>query len=210
MMGRIIETEDDIAEGAQWLAAQEPRFAHVLDLTGPPPLRRRSDGFEALRDAIVGQQVSVAAASAIRNRLVEAGLGEAAAIATAGDEGLRACGLSRQKIRYLRALSEAGVDFVALRGMPSEAVFETLLPLPGIGRWTVEMYLMFALGRADVFAVDDLALAEAARMLFDLPDRPRPKPFAAMAEAWSPWRAVAARLLWAYYAHGKSREGVGV
>jgi DNA-3-methyladenine glycosylase II len=71
------------------------------------------------------------------------------------------------------------------------------------------MYLMFALGRADVFAPDDLALAEAARIMFDLPDRPRPKPFAAMAAPWAPWRAVAARLLWAYYAQAKRREGVG-
>ena len=139
---------------------------------------------------------------------MDAGLGEPASIAAADEAGLRACGLSRQKIRYLQTLAAADVDFDALRRLPSEEVFATLLPLPGIGRWTVEMYLMFALGRADVFAVDDLALAEAARMLFELPDRPRPKAFAEMAEAWSPWRAVAARALWAYYAHRKSREGV--
>jgi DNA-3-methyladenine glycosylase II len=208
MVGRILDTEIDIAEGADWLARNEPRFAHVLQLIGPPPLRRRSDGFDALRDAIIGQQVSVAAANAIRTRLVDAGLGEPASIAAADEAGLRACGLSRQKIRYLQTLAAADVDFDALRRLPSEEVFATLLPLPGIGRWTVEMYLMFALGRADVFAVDDLALAEAARMLFELPDRPRPKAFAEMAEAWSPWRAVAARALWAYYAHRKSREGV--
>lgn len=208
MVGRILETETDIAEGADWLARHEPRFAHVLQLTGPLPLRRRSDGFDALRDAIVGQQVSVAAANAIRTRLLDAGLGDPASIAAADEAGLRACGLSRQKIRYLQTLARADVDFDTLRDLPSEDVFTTLLPLPGIGRWTVEMYLMFALGRADVFAVDDLALAEAARMLFELPDRPRPKAFAAMAEAWSPWRAVAARALWAYYAQRKSREGV--
>lgn len=208
MVGRIIETSDDIAEGAAWLARVEPRFAHVLDLAGPLPLRRRGDGFAALRDAIIGQQVSVKAADAIRARLIAAGYGDACALAPASEDDLRACGLSRQKVRYLQALARAGIDFPALRDLPDAAVMQMLLPLPGIGRWTVEMYLIFALGRADVFAPDDLALAEGARMLFDLPDRPRPRAFAAMAQAWSPWRAVAARALWAYYAHRKSREGV--
>ncbi|MFP1645875.1 DNA-3-methyladenine glycosylase family protein [Pontitalea aquivivens] len=208
MVGRIIETSDDIAEGAAWLARAEPRFAHVLDIAGPLPLRRRADGFAALRDAIIGQQVSVRAADAIRARLIAAGYGDACALAPAQEDDLRACGLSRQKVRYLQALARADIDFPALRNLPDAAVTEALLPLPGIGRWTVEMYLIFALGRADVFAPDDLALAEAARMLFDLPDRPRPRAFAAMAADWSPWRAVAARALWAYYAHRKSREGV--
>lgn len=208
MLGRIITSDDDVAEGAAWLTLREPRFSAVLAQTGPWPLRRREDGFHALRDAIIGQQVSVASANAIRGRILAAGFGEAAAIAAAEDEALRGCGLSRQKIRYLRALAQAGIDFDALRALPDDEVIETLLPLPGIGRWTVEMYLIFALGRADVFAVDDLALAEAARLLFDLPERPKRQAFAAMAEAWSPWRAVAARGLWAHYAWARKREGV--
>lgn len=208
MVGRIIETDDDIAEGAAWLAASEPRFARALELTGPWPLRRRADGFEALRDAIVGQQVSVAAANSIRGKVLAAGFGAPEAIAEATEDDLRACGLSRQKVRYMQALARSGVDFAALRGLPDEEVIATLLPIPGIGRWTVEMYLIFALGRADVFAVDDLALAEGARMLFDLPERPKRKEFNALSAAWSPWRAVAARGLWAYYAACKQREGV--
>ena len=208
MVGRIIDTEDDIAEGAAWLAATEPRFAQALTRTGPWPLRRREDGFEALRDAILGQQVSTAAARSIRGKLVDAGFGTAPALAEASEDDLRACGLSRQKVRYLQALARSGIDFPALRTLPDAQVIETLLPLPGIGRWTVEMYLMFALGRADVFAVDDLALAEAARMLFDLPERPKPRVFGTLSALWSPWRAVAARGLWAYYAAMKDREGV--
>lgn len=208
MVGRIIETDDDIAEGAAWLAASEPRFARALELTGPWPLRRRADGFEALRDAIVGQQVSVAAANSIRAKVLAAGFGAPEAIAEATEDDLRACGLSRQKVRYMQALARSGVDFAALRGLPDEEVIATLLPIPGIGLWTVEMYLIFALGRADVFAVDDLALAEGARMLFDLPERPKRKEFNALSAAWSPWRAVAARGLWAYYAACKQREGV--
>lgn len=205
---RIITTDADIAEGAAALAAVEPRFADVLDLCGPWPLRRRSDGFDALADAIVGQQVSTAAARAIRARLAAAGYVTEASYSTAEDEALRACGLSRQKVKYLKALAAAGIDWPALRQLPDAAVFDVLLPVPGIGRWTVEMYLIFALGRADVFAPDDLALAEGARLLFDLPERPRPKVLAAMAAPWAPWRAVAARALWAYYAQRKSREGV--
>ncbi len=198
---KIIDTDADIAEGAAYLLAVEPRFGPPLAACGMPPPRRRSDGFGALMDAIVGQQVSTAAARAIRGRLVAAGLDTPATISASTDEDLRACGLSRQKVRYLRALAGADIDYAALRAAPDAAVMATLLPLPGIGRWTVEMYLIFALGRADVFAPDDLALAEAARLAFDLPDRPRPKALAAMAAAWSPWRAVAARTLWDYYAH---------
>ncbi|SIS80627.1 DNA-3-methyladenine glycosylase family protein [Phaeovulum vinaykumarii] len=208
MPGRIIETEDDIAEGSAALVAAEPRFGTVL-AAGPLPLRRIEDGFGALRDAVVGQQVSVAAARAIRARLAEAGLADEATLATADPEALRACGLSRQKIRYLTGIASARLDYPALRRLPDDEVRRTLVALPGIGRWTAEMYLIFALGRADVFAPDDLALAEAARMLFDLPERPKTRAFDAMAAAWSPWRAVAARALWAYYAQRRNREGVG-
>lgn len=208
MVGRLIESLDCVAEGAAWLAAQEPRFAHAMVLTGPLPLRRHADGFAALLDAIVGQQVSVASAAAIWARLEAAGLTEQAAMAAAGDEALRAVGLSRQKARYGRALAQAGIDFDALRRMPTDQVITTLVAVPGIGAWTAEIYAMFALGRADVFAPGDLALQEAARLLFDLAERPGERDFRRMAEAWSPWRAVAARALWAYYRVAKTREGI--
>ena len=205
---RIIETPDCVAEGARWLAAREPRFAAALALTGPLPLRRRGDGFDALLSAIVSQQVSTAAASAIWGRLQGARLTEPGALVAAPDEALRAAGLSRQKVRYARALAEAEIDYAALRLAPTEVVVAELVALPGIGRWTAEIYAMFSLGRADVFAPADLALQEAARLLFELPERPREAALRSMAEAWSPWRAVAARLLWAYYRVAKDREGV--
>lgn len=197
-----------MAEGAQWLGQREPRFAHALALCGPPPLRRSSDGFEALMGAIVSQQVSVAAARAIWARLEGAGLINPEAIATADDEALRAGGLSRQKIRYIRALAEAGLDFEALHHAPDTEVVERLIVVPGIGRWTAEIYAMFSLGRADVFAPNDLALQEAARVLFDLPERPREAALRRMAEGWSPWRTVAAGMLWAYYRVVKERDGI--
>lgn len=208
MTGRIILTDACVAEGAEWLGKQDMRFAHALSLTGPLPLRRREGGFAALYDAIVSQQVSVASANAIWARLAAAGLTEADEIASASDEALRACGLSRQKIRYGKALADAAIAFDMLPDLPDEQVIATLVAVPGIGRWTAEIYAMFSLGRADVFAPGDLALQEAARILFGLEARPSEKQLRHMAEAWSPWRAVAARLLWAYYRVAKSREGI--
>jgi DNA-3-methyladenine glycosylase II len=208
MVGRIIETLEDVAEGAAHLAAVEPRFAQALALTGPLPLRRREDGFATLFSAIVSQQVSTAAATAIWNRLLEIEAHTPEGILAATDETLKAAGLSRQKIAYGRAIAAAGLDFAALRAMPDAEVVAELVRIKGIGIWTAEIYAMFSLGRADVFAPGDLALQEAAARLFELPARPREKELRAMAEAWSPWRAVAARLLWAYYRVSVGREGV--
>lgn len=206
--GRIIETPDCVAEGAAWLAARDARFARALELTGPLPLRRKPDGFSQLLSAIVSQQVSTASAAAIWTRMKDARLTGPRKIMWASDEDLRAVGLSRQKIRYARALAEARIDYKALREALTEEVIAQLVAVPGIGTWTAEIYAMFSLGRADVFAPGDLALQESARVLFDLPERPREKAFRQMARDWSPWRSVAARLLWAYYRVDKNREGI--
>ena len=205
---RIITAPACVSEGALWLSATEPRFAKALEMTGTLPLRRQPDGFAQLLSAIVSQQVSVAAASAIWGRLRDARLTGPRKIQWASDEALRAAGLSRQKIRYARALAEARINYAALREAPSDAVIATLTEVPGIGVWTAEIYAMFSLGRADVFAPGDLALQEAARILFELPERPSERALRQMAEDWSPWRAVAARLLWAYYKIAKQREGI--
>ena len=205
---RLILAAEDVAEGAARLAAADPRLAAAVALCGPLPLRRRRDGFSALLSAIVSQQVSTAAAEAIWGRLVAARLTGPRKVVGASDEALRACGLSRQKIRYARALASARIDYAALRSAPTEEVVATLTAVPGIGVWTAEIYAMFSLGHADVFAPGDLALQEGARLVLDLPERPRERELRALAAGWSPWRAVAARLLWAYYARAKSREGV--
>ena len=126
----------------------------------------------------------------------------------ATEDDLRAAGLSRQKIRYAKALAEARIDYTALRTAPTDEVIGTLIAVPGIGVWTAEVYAMFSLGRADVFAPGDLALQEAARVLFDLPARPKERAFREMAEDWRPWRSVAARALWSYYRVVKNREGI--
>ncbi|MCK0148648.1 DNA-3-methyladenine glycosylase 2 family protein [Marivita sp. S6314] len=208
MVGRLITTDACVAEGAAWLVAQEPRFAYALDQTGPLPLRLRPDGFAQLLSAIVSQQVSVASARAIWAKLEAADAVTPERVLALDQEALRALGLSRQKARYAVALAEAGIDFDALRTTPTDDVVKTLTAVTGIGVWTAEIYAMFSLGRADVFAPGDLALQESARMLFDLPDRPKDKALRQMAEAWSPWRSVAARALWAYYHVAKDREGI--
>lgn len=208
MVGRIILGPECIAEGAQWLVAREPRFAAALAATGPLPLRRRPEGFAELFAAIVSQQVSVASAQAIWGRVEAAGLVTPAAVAAAPDEALRGCGLSRPKLRYAKSLAGAGIDYDRLRTLTDAEVITALTAVPGIGRWTAEIYAMFSLGRADVFAANDLALQEAARLLFGLEARPGERVLRAMAEDWSPWRAVAARALWSYYRVAKEREGI--
>lgn len=207
-VGRIIETPDCVAEGAEWLAQSCPRMAYAMEQTGPLPLRRRPDGFAQLLSAIVSQQVSVASANAIWKRLQDAKLTGPRKIMWATDDDLRSVGLSRQKIRYAKALAEARIDYKALRDAPDAEVVATLTQVSGIGVWTAEIYAMFSLGRADVIAPGDLALQEAARILYDLPNRPTDKELRKMAEAWSPWRSVAARVLWAYYRVAKQREGI--
>ena len=208
MVGRLITGPADLAEGAAWLAGQDPRFARALALVGDLPLRRKPDGFSALLEAIISQQVSVASANAIRARMAAAGYDSRAAVALAGEDDLRAAGLSRQKASYALALAHSAVDFDALRDLPDDRVIETLVAVKGIGRWTAEIYAMFALGRADVFAPNYLALQEAAKHLFDLPARPSERALRQMSLAWSPWRAVAARCLFAYYHVVKSRDGI--
>lgn len=208
MPGRIIETDADVAEGAAWLAGIEPKFASALEQTGPLPLRRQPDGFEQLFSAIVSQQVSVASARAIWGRVAALGAVTPQAVLDCGDEALRECGLSRQKITYARAIAESGLDFTALRQMPDAEVVEALVRIKGVGVWTAEIYAMFSLGRADVFAPGDLALRDAAHRLFDLEARPGEKELRAISLEWSPWRSVAARLLWAYYHIATTREGV--
>lgn len=196
---RVLRGDACLAEGVEALVVAEPRFAVARDVAGPVPLRNRPDGFETLLSSIVSQQVSTAAARTIWRRLDEAGVTTPSALLGASDDTLRSLGLSRQKARYARALAEADLDYVALRAMPSDDVVRTLVEIPGIGRWTADIYLAFALRRADAFPAGDLALQEGARMLLSLESRPNERALRALAVTWSPWRAVAARLLWAYY-----------
>ena len=204
---RLIETQGDLDEGAAHLVAVCPVWARVLPGLALP-LRRRPDGFAAIAQAIVGQQVSAAGAATVWARMQDAGLTGEAAIRAAGEDDLRAMGLSGRKARYLQGAAAAGIDWPMLRDLPDDEVVAILTALPGIGPWTAQIYLLFALGRADAFAPADLALAEAARILYALPARPGARALAELAAPWAPWRGVAARALWAYYREAKGREGV--
>lgn len=207
-MTRRIITDQDVVEGAEWLSATCSRMAHAYDICAPLPLRLRPEGFDQLLSAIVSQQVSVASARAIWARLEAAGLTKPAAILALSEEELRAQGLSRQKAVYARALAAADIDFATLKDVSTDEVIRTLTAVKGIGVWTAEIYAKFSLGHADVIAAGDLALQEGARMLYDLPDRPTERALRKIAESWSPWRSVAARILWAYYHVRKQREGI--
>ena len=207
-VGRIIRSNQCILEGVEWLAERDSSLADVWERTGAPPLRLRPQGFEQLLNSIVSQQVSVAAADAIWKKLKCAQLTSPSHILKASDQELRATGLSKQKMRYARELADARIDFQSLNHMDDNEVIDTLVKVPGIGIWTAEIYIMFSLGRADVFAAGDLALQESVRLLFHMTDRPSDQELRKIAQRWSPWRAVAARLLWAHYRDIRNREGI--
>ena len=193
-----------LERASRLLAKSNPRFRHVLDQHGVPPLWAREPGFATLIHIILEQQVSLASARAAFNKLQHA-LGEVtpATFLTLDDAQLKAIGFSRQKTRYGRDLANAiitgALHLEALHTLPDDAVRMQLTAVKGIGQWTTDIYLLMALCRPDVFPKGDLALLIAAHRLFELPARPTPLELDAMAEAWQPHRATAARILWHFY-----------
>ncbi|KPF66916.1 hypothetical protein IP69_14095 [Bosea sp. AAP35] len=209
-----IDNDTDLEEGMAALAARDPRWSMITARTGLPPLRRREGGFAGLAAIIVSQQLSVASARAVWAR-VELVFGTSPTperILAASDDEMRLSGLSRPKQRAMqavaRALASGALSFAALEDATPEQVHEQMTAVSGIGPWTADIYLLFCLHHRDAFAPGDLAIQEAARVAFGLPARPKAPELEAMAKAWCPWRGVAARLLWAYYATLTSREGI--
>ena len=200
---RIIDTEADIRAGVKALRRKCPTMRHVHDTAGDPPLRRRPAGFEGLARVIVGQQLSIASAAAIWKRTAAACEPfEPVTLLRLADERLAGAGLSRPKIRTLRAIATAcadGLDLAALAGASDEEVHAALTAVVGIGPWTADIYIMFCLGRADAWAPGDLALQIATQQALGLAERPGPDAMTEIAERWRPWRAVAARMLWQFY-----------
>jgi DNA-3-methyladenine glycosylase II len=208
-----ISSTADLEEGMVALAALDPVWERVIARTGIPPLRRRESGFSSLASIIVSQQLSVASARAVWAR-VESVLSPLTPerVLAASDEEMRLSGLSRPKQKTLRAvaaaIAESRLDLASLEAATPDFVHAHMTAVSGIGPWTADVYLLFCLGHRDGFAAGDLAVQEAAKVAFDLPLRPKPAELTELAEAWRPWRGVAARLLWAYYAALKSREGI--
>ena len=179
-------------------------FAGIEAAAGPLPWRTRAGGFPGLLQAIMGQQISNGAALAIWRRLAALpGALEPAGLLALSEEQLRAAGLSRPKVAHSRALAEAFSDgrlhADTLAAMDDEAAIAALSSVRGLGRWTAEVYLLFALQRPDVFPAGDLALAAAVADLKGMEARPHQKVLRAMSDAWSPHRSVAARLLWHHW-----------
>ena len=208
-MSVIIETPEHIAAGLAALAAADPRLPAVISFAGEVPLRRRPPSFAALVQIIISQQVSVASANAIGARLAAlVDPLEAHVLLSHTEEALGGAGLSRPKIRAVRALADAvggGLDLQALASVPADVAREELCQVKGIGRWTADIYLRCCAGHPDIFPSGDIALQNAVRDAFALPDRPSPRALDELAEAWAPWRGVAARLFWAWYK--AAREG---
>lgn len=200
----MVQSRESIAAGLDALAALEPAFARALGIAGYPEPRVRERGYTTLLRTIVGQQVSVAAASSVWARL-ELVLGPGCtpeALLAQDFDALRACGLSRQKQGYARSLAElvlsGGLPLEQLPADDDEAI-ALLTAVKGIGRWSAEIYLLFAEGRQDVFPAGDLAVQAGLARILKLADRPTEKAARQLAELWRPHRGVAALFTWHCY-----------
>lgn len=208
---RRIDTLDDIEEGIRALVASDARLHAIRAAVTGVPLRRSKPGFESLASIIVGQQVSTASAAAILARLkVHIDPLTPETYLAGGEEAWRAAGLSRAKQATLANVSNAvlsgELDLLGLCDLPAQQAIATMTAIKGIGPWTTEVYLLFAAGHPDVFPAGDVALQSAVGHALAHETRPNAVDLRAMAEIWSPWRGVAARLFWAYYAVLRGRE----
>ena len=200
----MVRTRDSIRIAVDALAAREPAFARVVEQFGVPEPRHSERGTQTLLRTIVGQQVSVAAARAMWTKL-EAAFGsppDLTALLGASDEELRAAGMSRQKSGYIRSLAQLVISGeLDLEALPqdNEEAIALLTRIKGIGRWSAEIYLLFAEGRPDVWPAGDLAVQIEIGRLLGLPDKPSEKHLREVAEAWRPYRGAAAVLAWHSY-----------
>lgn len=200
----MVRTRDSIRSHVEALTGREPVFAGIVERHGIPEPRTSNPGAETLLRTIVGQQVSVAAARSMWAKL-EAGFGsppDLQRLLAASDEELRAAGMSRQKSGYIRSLAELVLSGeLDLAGLPAddEDAIALLTRIKGIGRWSAEIYLLFAEGRPDVFPAGDLAVLIELGKLFGLPEKPSEKHLRELAEPWRPYRGAAAVLAWHSY-----------
>jgi len=203
----------DAQNALDLLVLRDPDMAGILAKAGPLPWRSRTPGFPGLLQAIVAQLISNAAASAIWNRLrAVPGALDPATLLAVPEDALRAAGLSRPKVAHARALATAFLDGTletdALSRMNDADAIRTIVSVRGLGPWTAEIYLLFALGRLDVFPAGDVALAAAAADLKQLPARPNPAALRQLATMWQPHRSLAARLLWHHWRYLTGRPAM--
>ena len=214
-MTYLLYTQDDLEAGLEQLILGDPRLKPVAEKAGAFALRRREAGFPGLCAIVCGQQLSTASAAAIRERLFAAFMpfGHESVLKARTDK-LKRLGLSAPKIKSIReigkAIAKGQIDLTEVGNMDADDAHAALTALHGVGPWTADIYLLFCLGHADAFPAGDLAVQESARIAFGLRKRPDAKALTRMAEAWRPWRGVAAHLLWAYYHAVKKRDVVPV
>ena len=198
-------TDAHIAKALKAAADLDERVATALEVIGLPAARKRTHGFESLAKIVVGQQVSTRAAEAITLRLVESlnGQLEPEMLLSRDDEALRAAGLSRQKVSYLRSLATAVVEGeLPLEKMPKmsdEEVLQRITAIRGFGTWSAQMYLMFSLGRTDVWPSGDLAVRVGFGRMMGWSERPSEQQVIAEGAAFSPYRSALALLCWHFY-----------
>lgn len=196
--------EQGVKRAARILARRDPDFALIFKSYGPPPLWARTPNFSTLIQIILEQQVSLASAASIYRRMRQHIVPfNAARMIELGDGHLKSLGLTRQKTAYCLHLSQCITDkslsLTRLKRMPDDDVRQALMNVKGLGSWSADVFLLMALLRPDVWPGSDLALATAVKNLKKLETRPTPLELIAMAEAWRPYRSVAARMLWQYY-----------
>ena len=206
-----LRNADDLEIATAALLDDAPELAAIAEQCGPPPLRLMPSGFAGLAEVVTGQLISKAAAAAIFGRLRDAtGPLTPETYLALAPEMHRSIGLTRAKQAALSGLAQAiadgELDLAALGALDSETAIANLTRYRGIGVWTAEVYLMFCEGHADVFPAGDLALRAAAAQAFRLGEKPEIADLRARANDWRPWRSVAARLLWAYYAGVMKRD----
>jgi DNA-3-methyladenine glycosylase II len=211
----FLHTQADLDAALAQLVLRDPRLRPVAEKAGAFSLRRREAGFAGLCAIVCGQQLSTASAAAIRTRLFAAfDPFHHDTVRKARIDKLKRLGLSAPKIKSIReigkAVSKGQIDLTKVGEMGADDAHAALTQLHGVGPWSADIYLLFCLGHADAFPAGDLAVQEAARIAFGLRKRPDAKALAKLAEAWRPWRGVAAHLLWAYYHVVKRREGVSL
>jgi len=212
-MTQFLRTDDDLKACLAQLVVADSRLPPVVAMAGAFSLRRREAGFPGLCAIVCGQQLSTASAAAIRARLFAAfDPFHHDTVRRARTDKLKRLGLSATKIKSIRAIgkavAEGRIDLTAVGNMDADDAHAALTALHGVGPWTADIYLLFCLGHADAFPAGDLAVQESARLAFGLRKRPDAKALAKLAEAWRPWRGVAAHLLWAYYHVVKKRDVV--
>jgi DNA-3-methyladenine glycosylase II len=196
-------TKQTFRNGVQELARRDADMARLFDAADLPGLRSRASGYATMIKIISGQQVSTAAARAINGRMdAVADPMTPEIFASLGDADLRAIGFSRQKMSYGRGIAEAVLagefSFRRVARLGDEAAIAEMIKLRGVGRWTAEVYLLFALRRADIWPVDDLGIVIGMQGLKGLKERPGKAAMIDYGEAWQPLRSVAARMLWHY------------